>query len=66
MTDDFLVRHTGLLFWAMNAMLIGYGERLLRDQANRSKCAAPTFQSVNRIENYLEVNCQINLPNHMK
>ncbi len=27
-TDDFLVRHTGLLFWSMNAMLIGYGERL--------------------------------------
>jgi hypothetical protein len=30
LTDDFLVRHTGLLFWAINAMLIGYGERLSR------------------------------------
>jgi O-antigen ligase len=29
-TDDFLVRHTAALFWAMNGMLMGYGERLLR------------------------------------
>lgn len=29
LTDDFFVRHTGLLFWSMNGMLIGYGERLL-------------------------------------
>lgn len=29
LTDDFLVRHTGLLFWSMNGMLLGYGERLL-------------------------------------
>jgi len=28
LTDDFFVRHTGLLFWSMNGMLIGYGERL--------------------------------------
>jgi len=40
MTDDFLVRHTGLLFWAMNAMLIGYGERLLRDTAGLTRQTA--------------------------
>jgi O-antigen ligase len=31
-TDDFLVRHTAALFWAMNGMLMGYGERLLRPE----------------------------------
>jgi len=29
LTDDFFVRHTGLLFWSLNGMLIGYGERLI-------------------------------------
>jgi putative inorganic carbon (hco3(-)) transporter len=29
LTDDFFIRHTGLLFWSMNGMLLGYGERLL-------------------------------------
>ncbi|MBI3146954.1 MAG: O-antigen ligase family protein [Betaproteobacteria bacterium] len=30
MTDDFMVRHTGLLFWALSAMLISYGRRCRR------------------------------------
>jgi len=36
LTDDFLIRHTGLLFWAINAMLIGYGERLLNSDRNQT------------------------------
>ncbi len=37
-TDDFLVRHTGLLFWSMNGMLVGYAERLRA----RPACEAST------------------------
>jgi O-antigen ligase len=33
MTDDFLIRHTGLLFWSVNGMLIGMGERMLRERS---------------------------------
>ncbi|MEO7760834.1 MAG: O-antigen ligase family protein [Casimicrobiaceae bacterium] len=32
MTDDFMVRHTGQLFWALNGILIGLGERMLHRQ----------------------------------
>ena len=33
MTDDFLVRPSSKEFWALNAMLVGYGMRRLRDAA---------------------------------
>jgi O-antigen ligase len=30
-TDDFFAKHVALLFWSLNGMLIGFGERLLRN-----------------------------------
>ena len=31
LTDDFLHRHSALLFWAMNAMLLGLAQRARRE-----------------------------------
>ena len=31
LTDDFMIRPTSKEFWALNAMLIGYGVRKLRE-----------------------------------
>ena len=30
LTDDFLFRHNGLVFWAVNAMLLGFGREAMR------------------------------------
>jgi len=37
MTDDFLVRPNSKEFWALNALLVGYGMRRLRDAASAAQ-----------------------------
>ena len=33
LTDDFLHRHNGVLFWALNGMLVGFARWRLADEA---------------------------------
>ena len=33
LTDDFFVRHNALVFWALNGMLLGLGQRLGMERA---------------------------------